>query len=108
MYEYGVREIFVSPVQLTTRRIGNLTRLIHTLATCIALDYVCDHTSHRKRWGQVPNLCCESMERAAELFDRKINVASRAFENYSNVYNGIQAVRGTSSLILDFVSNALL
>ena len=26
------REILISPVQLTTSRIGNLTRLIHTLA----------------------------------------------------------------------------
>ena len=32
------REIFIFPVQLTTSRIGNLTRLIHTLA------YMCDHT----------------------------------------------------------------
>ena len=27
----GDREIFIFPVQLTTSRIGNLTRLIHTL-----------------------------------------------------------------------------
>ena len=27
------REIFIFPVQLTTTRIGNLTRLIHTRAT---------------------------------------------------------------------------
>ena len=26
------RQLFISPVQLTTSRIGNLTRLIHTLA----------------------------------------------------------------------------
>ena len=32
------REIFVFPVQLTTSRIGNLTRLIHTLAI------MCDYT----------------------------------------------------------------
>ena len=30
----GVREIILFPVQLTTRRIGNLTRLILTLALC--------------------------------------------------------------------------
>ena len=30
----GDREIFIFPVQLTTSRIGNLTRLILTLATC--------------------------------------------------------------------------
>ena len=40
------REIFVFPVQLTTSRIGNLTRLIHTLSTCVTIhtasptDYV--------------------------------------------------------------------
>ena len=28
------REIFIFPIQLTTSRIGNLTRLIHTLAIC--------------------------------------------------------------------------
>ena len=28
------RQIFISPVQLTTSRIGNLTRLVHTLAIC--------------------------------------------------------------------------
>ena len=30
-YSYGDRGIFIFPVQLTTSRIGNLTRLIHTL-----------------------------------------------------------------------------
>ena len=30
----AVREIFIFPVQLTTSRIGNFTRLIHTLAIC--------------------------------------------------------------------------
>ena len=29
------REMFISPVQLTPSRIGNLTRLIHTLAICV-------------------------------------------------------------------------
>ena len=31
------REILIFPVQLTTCRIGNLTRLIHTLATCVTI-----------------------------------------------------------------------
>ena len=31
------REIFIFPVQLTTCRIGNLTRLIHTLAICLTI-----------------------------------------------------------------------
>ena len=30
--------IFVFPVQLTTCRIGNLTRLIHTLAICVTIQ----------------------------------------------------------------------
>ena len=34
------RGIFIFPVQLTTSRIGNLTRLIHTLAICVTI-----HTS---------------------------------------------------------------
>ena len=33
----GDREIFIFPVQLTTSRIGNLTRLILTLAICVAI-----------------------------------------------------------------------
>ena len=32
------REIFIFPVQLTTCRIGNLTRLIHTLAIALCDD----------------------------------------------------------------------
>ena len=31
------REILIFPVQLTTCRIGNLTRLIHTLAICVTI-----------------------------------------------------------------------
>ena len=31
------RETLFSPVQLTTCRIGNLTRLIHTLAICVTI-----------------------------------------------------------------------
>ena len=33
----GDREILIFPVQLTTSRIGNLTRLIHTLAICVTI-----------------------------------------------------------------------
>ena len=36
----GDREIFIFPAQLTTSRIGTLTRLIHTLAICVA--YIID------------------------------------------------------------------
>ena len=31
------RKIFIFPVQLTTCRTGNLTRLIHTLAICVTI-----------------------------------------------------------------------
>ena len=34
------REMFLFPVQLTTSRIGNLTRLIHTLAICDDHTYI--------------------------------------------------------------------
>ena len=40
----GDRETFIFPVQLTTSRIGNLTRLIHTLAICVII-HVCDHSA---------------------------------------------------------------
>ena len=32
------REVFIFPVQLTTSRIGNLTRLIHALAVCVTIQ----------------------------------------------------------------------
>ena len=34
----GNREIFIFPIQLTTCRTGNLTRLIHTLAICVTIQ----------------------------------------------------------------------
>ena len=34
------REIFIFPVQLTTCRTGNLTRLIHTLAICVTIHII--------------------------------------------------------------------
>ena len=33
------REILIFPVQLTTSKIGNLTRLIHTLAICVTIHH---------------------------------------------------------------------
>ena len=43
---HGDREIFIFPVQLTTSRIGNLTRLIHTLLYVMTIHtYLCVHTS---------------------------------------------------------------
>ena len=34
------REPFIFPVQLTTCRIGNLTRLIHALAICVTIHTI--------------------------------------------------------------------
>ena len=38
---YGFRGISIFPVQLTTRRIGNLTRLIHTLLYVVTIHTTC-------------------------------------------------------------------
>ena len=43
------REIFIFPVQLNTRRIGNLTRLILTLAICVTI-----HTYTAAELGRNP------------------------------------------------------
>ena len=42
----GNREIFIFPVQLTTSRIDNLTRLVHTLAICVATHIYTMATTH--------------------------------------------------------------
>ena len=49
----GDEDFFIFSVQLTTSRIGNLTRLIHTLAICVTIrTYIHDrairpcHLSH--------------------------------------------------------------
>ena len=34
------REVSIFPVQLTTSRIGNLSRLIHTIAICVTIHCV--------------------------------------------------------------------
>ena len=34
------REILIFPFLLTTSRIGNLTKLIHTLAKCMTIHYI--------------------------------------------------------------------
>ena len=47
------REIFIFPVQLTTCRIGNLTRLIHTLAVCVTI-----HTIYHEYVRYQQYSCC--------------------------------------------------
>ena len=44
----GDRGIFIFPVQLTTSRIDNLTRLILTLAICVTIPYINRHTGTPK------------------------------------------------------------
>ena len=45
---YGDRGIFIFPVQLTTSRIGNLTRLIHTLLYVMTIHtYI--HTEFKEK-----------------------------------------------------------
>ena len=43
--KFAEREIFIFAVQLTTSRIGNLTRLIHTLAICVTIHMPCTQRS---------------------------------------------------------------
>ena len=44
------REILFFPDQLTTSRIGNLTRLIHTLAICDDHTYIHTYKPNRGGW----------------------------------------------------------
>ena len=41
------REIFIFPVELTTSRIDNLTRLIHALAICVTIHTIFIREGHR-------------------------------------------------------------
>ena len=53
------RGILIFPVQLTTSRIGNLTRLIHTLAICVTI-HTCIHTYMVQKHGLESCCCCFS------------------------------------------------
>ena len=44
------REILFFPVELTTSRIGNLTRLIHTLAICVTIWDTKNKNFHNRNW----------------------------------------------------------
>ena len=46
------REMFIFPVELPTSRMGNLTRLIHTLAICVAIYIHTARGKHRRRNGR--------------------------------------------------------
>ena len=47
----GTGKYSFSRVQLTTSRIGNLTRLIHTLATCVCVTIHLPYRAKRRRIG---------------------------------------------------------
>ena len=57
------REMFIFPRQLTTSRIGNLTRLIHTLAICVTiytyieLEDLDQENSQKYMPGTFPSSC---------------------------------------------------
>ena len=52
------RGIFIFPVQLTTSRIGNLTRFIHTLAICVTIHCRKSAGTGPVNLNVVPNECC--------------------------------------------------
>ena len=57
----GDREIFMFPVQLTTSRIGNLTRLIHTLAISVTIQRILLQKHVRCAVIASRNGCCFGM-----------------------------------------------
>ena len=48
------RGTLIFPVQLTTSRIGNLTRLIHTLAICVTIHILLQHRRGKREEGEAP------------------------------------------------------
>ena len=51
------RGILIFPAQLTTSRVGNLTRLIHTLlyvCVCVCVCFLPIHSGHQVRWTYQP------------------------------------------------------
>ena len=48
----GDREEFIFSLQLTTCRIGNLTRLIHNLAVCVTIHTYIHTYIHPSHWGR--------------------------------------------------------
>ena len=51
------REVLIFPVQLTTSRIGNLSRFIHTLAICVTI-HTCLLSSGQGRLKPWNQACC--------------------------------------------------
>ena len=71
------REIFVFLLQVTTSRIGNLTRLIHTLAICVIIHA---YSIVPRVYSIVCCCCCPNERRAAaersEPFSETLRVHS--------------------------------
>ena len=58
---HGDRGIFIFPVQLTTSRIGNLTRLIHTLLYLVCDDHTYIHT-YKYHWSPLGRINASGIE----------------------------------------------
>ena len=71
------REIFIFPIQLTTSRIGNHTRLIHALAVCM-----CDYTS----WGQPATQTNRDPNRGKTLARFNQPITSETYRRQDDVF----------------------
>ena len=69
------REIFIFSVELTTCRIGNLTRLIHTLAICVTIHTYMNQLV--KRSSKDLFLLCSPIKRIKMRGDYLRNYRSR-------------------------------
>ena len=65
---HGDRGIFIFPVQLTTSRIGNLTRLIHTLLYVMTIHTYILYTNINRHVG-TPK---QRQEHATNLVDSRV------------------------------------
>ena len=61
------REKFIFPVQLTTCRMGNLTRLIHTLVLCVTIHNVGDKPTVALYWCYRGGPWVFTVERAYDI-----------------------------------------
>ena len=64
-HERGQGKIF--PVQLTTSRIGNLTRLIHTLAICLTYTVVVASEGFRRNSAEIRYVVRATLISSAKL-----------------------------------------
>ena len=69
----GDREISIFPVQLNTSRIGNLTRLILTLAICVTIHTYVRHTGGQLMWIGVHSTFIDTVLRV-NIFSLNLSV----------------------------------